>query len=100
MATGLSLDWSNFFSTEWSNLHVAISVAIGLSIDNSKNIFFGHLLLFGVVGVLGGGGWVLFGYVFEFFVYFVPVDYVPVCFDEFGSVVFVVDVVCVFEYVY
>ncbi len=42
----------------------------------------------------------LFGDVFEFFVYFVPVDYVPVCFDEFGSVVFVVDVVCVFEYVY
>ena len=35
MATGLSIDWSNFFSTDQSN---SVSVTTGLSIDNSKNI--------------------------------------------------------------
>jgi len=86
-ATGLSLDWSKFFSTEWSipmslvaDLSIDWSklfffhqskpmvnmlfecVAPVLSIDNSKNIFFGQsifCLLFGVVVVLGveDGGW-------------------------------------------
>ena len=26
LVTEVSLDWSNFFSTEWSNLHVAYRV--------------------------------------------------------------------------
>jgi len=47
-ATGLSHDWSNFFSTEWSN---PVSVMTGLSIDNSKNIFFGHLIVFEYVNI-------------------------------------------------
>src|SRR4030067_1743612 len=37
MATGLSIEWSNFFSTEWS---IPMSVISGLSIDWSKNLFF------------------------------------------------------------
>ena len=93
-----------FFSTKWSNLHVESCVAKLVSQLTTLKIFFlaayfCSFLVASVVGKKSWGGWGLFGDVFEFFVDFVPVDYVPVCFDEFGSVVFVVDVVCVFEYV-
>ena len=49
--TGLSIDWPNFFSTEWSNLHVELSVVTGVSIDNSKKFFLATRGL--VVCVLG-----------------------------------------------
>ena len=47
MVTGLSIEWSNFFSTDQSNLHVESSVA-GLSIDNSKKNFFGQSIFKGL----------------------------------------------------
>ena len=36
-ATGLSIEWSNFFSTEWS---IPMNFVAGLSIDWSKIFFF------------------------------------------------------------